>query len=607
MTTAGHQYTVAALFLQVLAESGVDYLFTVLGSDHASIIEAYQQRQHEGKAWPKMLHFQHEFVAISAADGYARTTGKPQCVIVHVDVGTAALGQGLHNASSGRAPMLIFAGLAPFTLGGELPASRSEHVQWYQDVPNQASIVAPYARYVNEIKTEEHVRLMVKRALCMASTGSPGPAYLTAAREVLAAPARDDLLQSGAMTAQVPTCKLTGLPQDAVRTIGEALLLAERPLVITGYLGRNHAAVRHLVRLADLVGGLQVIDSELREMLFPARHSAWTSRTHGSAAAISEADVILVLDCDVPWIPVKAKPSTTARIFHIDIDPRKEKMQLFDISAEATFQAECEVALQQLYEWIRGHDSWHERSFLLNHRRQNLVEKHAEGIRALNARAAPRGDGTISIDHLSACLRRILPESTTYVHDAVTNTIPLCEQLRLDRPGSGLSKGGSGLGWAGGAAIGVKLALDKYDINDRPHLKERGTECDEESSSSLVCCVTGDGALMFGTPVSTFWAQHRLGTPFLTIVLNNGGWKATRSCVDDVHPDGIAAKTRDADWGIDLSHDQSDHVGVAIAASNHTLWGKKVTRSIELEEALLEARRIVLEEKRGAMLEVVIS
>lgn len=60
MTTAGHQYTVAALFLQVLAESGVDYLFTVLGSDHASIIEAYQQRQHEGKAWPKMLHFQHE-------------------------------------------------------------------------------------------------------------------------------------------------------------------------------------------------------------------------------------------------------------------------------------------------------------------------------------------------------------------------------------------------------------------------------------------------------------------------------------------------------------------------------------------------------------------
>ena len=107
---------------------------------------------------------------MSAADGYARITGKPQGVIVHVDAGTAALGQGLHNASSGRAPMLVFAGLAPYTIDGELPGSRSEHVQWYQDVPNQASIVAPYAPYSNEIKAANHVRLMVKRALLMAST-----------------------------------------------------------------------------------------------------------------------------------------------------------------------------------------------------------------------------------------------------------------------------------------------------------------------------------------------------------------------------------------------------------------------------------------------------
>lgn len=56
---------------------------------------------------------------MSAADGFARVTGKPQCVLVHVDVGTAALGQGLHNASSGTAPMLIFAGKAPYTLHGE--------------------------------------------------------------------------------------------------------------------------------------------------------------------------------------------------------------------------------------------------------------------------------------------------------------------------------------------------------------------------------------------------------------------------------------------------------------------------------------------------------
>ena len=63
---------------------------------------------------------------------------KPACVIAHVDVGTAALGQGLHNASSGRAPVVIFAGVAPSTLLGEAPGSRSEHVQWYQDIRDQA-------------------------------------------------------------------------------------------------------------------------------------------------------------------------------------------------------------------------------------------------------------------------------------------------------------------------------------------------------------------------------------------------------------------------------------------------------------------------------------
>jgi thiamine pyrophosphate-dependent acetolactate synthase large subunit-like protein len=63
-------------------------------------------------------------VALSMADGYARLTNKPQCVIVHVDVGTQGLGAAVHNASCGRAPVLIFAGLSPFTIEGEMRGSR---------------------------------------------------------------------------------------------------------------------------------------------------------------------------------------------------------------------------------------------------------------------------------------------------------------------------------------------------------------------------------------------------------------------------------------------------------------------------------------------------
>jgi len=67
-------------------------------------------------------------VALSMADGYARQTNEAQCVIVHVDVGTSGMGAAIHNAATGRAPVLIFAGLSPFTLEGELRGSRTEYM-----------------------------------------------------------------------------------------------------------------------------------------------------------------------------------------------------------------------------------------------------------------------------------------------------------------------------------------------------------------------------------------------------------------------------------------------------------------------------------------------
>lgn len=77
----------------------------------------------------------------------ALVTGKPQCVIVHVDVGTQGLGAAVHNASCGRAPVLIFAGLSPFTQEGEMRGSRTEFIHYIQDVPDQGAIVRQYCRY----------------------------------------------------------------------------------------------------------------------------------------------------------------------------------------------------------------------------------------------------------------------------------------------------------------------------------------------------------------------------------------------------------------------------------------------------------------------------
>ena len=97
----------------------------------------------------------------------------PNACSFHVDVGTQGLGAAVHNASCGRAPVLIFAGLSPYTCDGGLRGSRTEYIHWIQDVPDQKQIVGQYCRYTGEIKKGVNVKQMVGRALQFA-TSAPG-------------------------------------------------------------------------------------------------------------------------------------------------------------------------------------------------------------------------------------------------------------------------------------------------------------------------------------------------------------------------------------------------------------------------------------------------
>ncbi|WZH44276.1 thiamine pyrophosphate enzyme N-terminal TPP binding domain-containing protein [Fusarium acuminatum] len=179
-TASEEMYTASFAFFEAIWDAGITHCFVNLGTDHPSIIEAMVKGQREAKGkFPKIITCPNEhaqMVAMSMADGYARLTGKPQCVIVHVDVGTQGLGAAVHNASTGRAPVLVFAGLSPFTQEGEHRGSRTEYIHWIQDVPDQKQIVSQYCRYTGEIKTGANVKQMVNRALQFAASDPKGPA-----------------------------------------------------------------------------------------------------------------------------------------------------------------------------------------------------------------------------------------------------------------------------------------------------------------------------------------------------------------------------------------------------------------------------------------------
>ncbi len=89
-----------------------------------------------------------------------------------------------------------------------------------------------------------------------------------------------------------------------------------------------------------------------------------------------------------------------------------------------------------------------------------LKESHELRLAALELQAQPLDDGQIGPAYLMAQLRQTCPRNTTWVVEAVTSAVIAAEQLRPTEPVSWINCGGGGLGWSGGGALGVRLALE---------------------------------------------------------------------------------------------------------------------------------------------------
>ncbi|OCK77064.1 Thiamin diphosphate-binding protein [Lepidopterella palustris CBS 459.81] len=511
-------------------------------------------------------------VALSAADGFARATNLPQCVLIHVDVGTQGLGAAVHNASTGRAPVLIFAGLSPFTIEGELRGSRTEYIHWIQDVPDQKQIVAQYCRYTGEIKTGKNVKQIVNRALSFAMSDPKGPVYLYGARE----PMEEDLEPYRLEQCYWKPVEPSALSLNAVKMIAGALVDAQEPLLITGYSGRNHKTVGELVRLADTVKGLRILDSGGSDMCFPANHPAWLGLRYGVDPAIKTADLIIVLDCDVPWINTQCNPSPTCRIFHIDIDPLKQQMPVFYLNALYRYRADSFTALTQINAYLSSSELKQKvSSQLFAERWAKLQEAHKEKLETIAREVKVDEDGYFGTPYLVNRLKECCPDDTIWVVEAVTQTGFVADQLQATIPGSWLNCGGGGLGWSGGAALGVKLATDV------------------QGTKKFVCQIVGDGTFLFSVPGSVYWIAQRYNIPILTIVLNNKGWNAPRKSLLLVHPTGAGSKASNEELNISFAP-TPDYSGIAKAAAGGKLWANHVSTAGELERLLPQAVEAVL-------------
>jgi len=198
----------------------------------------------------------------------------------------------------------------------------------------------------------------------------------------------------------------------------------------------------------------------------------------------------------------------------------------------------------------------------------------------------------LDADNVGRLLKDYLPESTTFVVEAVTASQLLYEQIQPTRPGSWINCGATGIGWSNGAVLGVKMALDDGVGDQGP-------------GSGLVCQVVGDGSFMCAAPSSALLVASRYKIPVLTSTSLHTGWKAPRNSAKLMYPDGLSKSASDEEINISFKP-SPNYATLAEAAGGSDGWikGWQVKFVRELKDALNLARVRVVEERKGLLIEV---
>ena len=118
------------------------------------------------------------------AHGYYLATGKPQAVMVHVNVGLANSVMGVLNAASDNVPLVMMSGRTPLTETGR-PGGRVSPIQYGQEMYDQSALMRGATKFDYELRYPEQGGPVAMRAVTLAMSDPKGPVYLSLPREPL--------------------------------------------------------------------------------------------------------------------------------------------------------------------------------------------------------------------------------------------------------------------------------------------------------------------------------------------------------------------------------------------------------------------------------------
>src|SRR5512134_1587740 len=484
----------AHYFLEGLNELGVEYLFCNFGTDYAPLIEEMARWRAEGRKFPKTLLCPHENTAVQMAIGYAMVTGRGQAVMVHVDAGTSNAAMGLHDACRSRVPLILIAGKAPYTVRGELPGSRDTYVHFIQEPFDQGAIVRNYVKWEWTLPSGVITKEVLRRAHTVAHSDPQGPVYLMLPRETLAQTWDASAVRSFP-DERYGAARAGAADAAAIALLAERLLAAKHPILVTAYAGRNSRAPGLLEELARFAG-IRVFEFNPSYLNISRASPCWGGLLPGKHVA--EADVGLLVDVDVPWIPRDTRENPQAWWAHIDVDVVKERFPIWGFPSNLRLPGDSVLVLRQLLEALKARATPAFREAAAK-RLEAMTREYAERRANFAKLAEHRGTkNAVNQHYLCAELGRALGENDILVNESIRNAGVVYNQVLRSRPGTSLGSAGGGLGFSAGTALGARLA--------RP--------------DAIVAQVVGDGSFYFGNPSSTYAVAHQYRLPIFTIVLD---------------------------------------------------------------------------------------
>jgi acetolactate synthase I/II/III large subunit len=446
--------TGATALVHQLERYGVEFVFGLCGHTNIAVLNALE---------PSPITFvtgRHEQVATHAGDGYARLSGRPGVVLLHVGPGLTNATTGVATAAADSIPMVVIAGDVPSYYHGRHP---HQEINTVADA-DQRSIFRPFVKRVWDVERVEDLPRFVERAFWTATSGRPGPVLVNVPMDMFSRPLDDESAAAYPLPTQAvkPT-----LPREAAEKIVAELAASERPLVYIGGGIRSPRTRAALIALVERLA-LPVAHSLMGKGCLPDDHPLvlgmvgfWGSE-FGNAYA-READLVLALGTrfaetdSSSWDPRHGLRVPPTRLIHIDVDAAEiGRNYPVEIGAVANLE-EALPALAAAASTVEPLE-----------RGAGLREQIRAARDAVWERMEERGrrdDFPLAPERILEDLRHELPADAILVTDVGWNKNGVAQCYRLPDSGLFVTPGGfSTMGFGPAAAIGAKIAAPERTV-----------------------------------------------------------------------------------------------------------------------------------------------